>query len=145
MRFRQRHISFRRGRFFRGLPTAESDIKDITWLRRDGTERLPVHWADPRDRCLIFLVSGEAYGYHVTPEGEPESDDTFLVVLNAETEPTSITLPPPAFGRSWQTILDSAGAGFEPSGKRYAAADAIPLEPRSVLILIDRGEESAER
>ena len=51
---------FRRSRFFWGKPTPGTEIKDITWLKPDGTERSDGDWHLPGDRCLSFVLSGEA-------------------------------------------------------------------------------------
>ena len=84
---RREQIVFHRHRFFQRPGASESEIKDITWLRHDGRERGPEDWGDPEDHCLAYVLSGEAHGYHLTASGEPESDETFLAILNAHPEP----------------------------------------------------------
>jgi glycogen operon protein len=135
IRFRREHIVFHRNRFFQGLGTGESEIKDITWLRSDGRERGPEDWDDPEDRCLAYVLSGEAHGYHLTASGEPESDETFLAILNAHPEPVSFKLPPERFGTNWGRLLDTASEGrLHP--RTYKAGEKCPIEGRSLVLLM---------
>jgi isoamylase len=135
IRLRREHIVFHRHRFFQGLRTPESDIKDITWLHPDGRERHREDWDKPEDGCLGYVLSGEAYGYHLTASGEPEPDDTFLVILNAHPEPVSFTLPPEHFGERWERLVDTAVEG-PARPKTYEAGEACPVETRSVVLLV---------
>jgi hypothetical protein len=83
------------------------------------------------------VISGEAHGYHLAVTGEPESDDDFLLILNADPEPLVQTLPPPPNGETWETLLDTArGNATEPES--YKAGEAFTLEPRSLALLVRR-------
>lgn len=134
VRLRGDHRAFRRSRFFRGITGGATGTKDITWLRRDGAERTPADWGDPEDRCLACVVSGEADGYHVTPTGEPEPDDTFLVILDASREPQTLKLPAPALGASWRVVLDTAER-LTP-GTAYASDAELPLAAPCAVVLV---------
>jgi glycogen operon protein len=132
LRFRHDHIALHRHRFFQGLETGSSETKDITWLRADGMERGFDDWGDPDDRMLGFVLSGEAHGYHVTEGGEPEPDDTFLLLMNADHRAISCRLPDRSHGRAWQLLLDTAEAARE--GERVEAGEDIRLEARSLAL-----------
>src|SRR3546814_5814556 len=80
IRFRKSHIVFHRYRFFHGREIPGTEIKDITWFNPDGSEKSGDDWNDPSNRFVAFLLSGEAGLYHLTSFGEPEPDDSFLVV-----------------------------------------------------------------
>lgn len=90
---RREHIVFRRHRFFRGEPIPGTNVKDIVWWRADGTEMSAEDWADPCRRSIAFLISGEAGQYHLDPRGEGQTDDSFLVLLNAGGEAVEYALP----------------------------------------------------
>jgi glycogen operon protein len=131
IRLRRDHTVFRRHRFFHGLRTPESEIKDITWLLPEGRERRPEDWHDPEDRCLGCVLSGEAHEYHVTAFGEPEPDDTFLMILNAHSGPVAFTLPPARFGARWEGLIDTNVEGpLQP--RIYRAGEAFPAAGRSL-------------
>ncbi len=135
VRFRREHIVFHRHRFFRGTEVSEGGVKDIAWLRPDGKERHQEDWGDPGDRCLAFLLSGEAYGYHLTASGEPEPDDAFLVVASAHPEPISFTLPQPRPGDVWLGVLDTA-CGFLEDRPHFKGGEVIRIGPRSLVVFV---------
>jgi glycogen operon protein len=135
VQLRAEHRVFRRQRFFRGLRNAGSPAKDITWLRRDGAERTAADWADPEDRCLAFVVSGDADGYHLTETGEPEPDDSFLVVLDASREAGTLTLPSAAHGASWRVVLDTGGASAP--GTELVAGTAVSVAAPCVVVFVE--------
>ncbi|HSA81087.1 MAG TPA: glycogen debranching protein GlgX, partial [Geminicoccaceae bacterium] len=149
IRLRSEHIVFRRGRFFQGALIPGTDVKDVTWLRADGEEMTQGDWASPATRTLCLLLSGEAGLMHLTARGEKETDDTFLLIVNASHEEASQQLPATRDGAGWQTLIDSAidplaepglegGGGRPGSGERFAAGQDIGLAPRSSKLLIQR-------
>jgi glycogen operon protein len=133
VRFRRRHIVFHRHRFFQGLVSTDGGIKDITWLRADGAEMTDEDWADPERRWLSF---------HVTALGEPEPDDTFLVVLNAGETALAYRLPPENYASGWRTILDTSDVA--PEEGRHEAAGSIEVTARSLRLLVGEQPEAGE-
>jgi glycogen operon protein len=133
VQLRADHRVFRRQRFFRGIGGAGAS-KDIAWLRRDGAERGPGDWGDPDDRCLAFVVSGEADGYHLTEAGEPEPDDTFLVVLEATRAEGSLVLPAEPADAAWRVVLDTAEQHV--AGSDFPAGAKLPLAGPCVVVLV---------
>ncbi len=135
IRLRRAHIALHRHRFFQGVRGKPGASKDITWLRADGGEMDEADWHDGDGRRLACVISGAAHDYHMTASGEPESDDDFLVILNADAEPVAQTLPPAAFGEHWQTLLDTARpAAALPAIHR--AGTPYALEARSLVLLV---------
>jgi glycogen operon protein len=135
IRIRREHIVFHRHRFFQGPQAAGNGVKDIAWLRPDGQERGPEEWSDPEDRCLAYILCGEAHGYHLTASGEPEGDETFLAILNANAEPVSFQLPPEQLGKRWARLLDTT-AELRPHPQSYEAGDTYRVEGRSLVLLM---------
>jgi glycogen operon protein len=152
IRLRSDHIVFHRGRFFQGGTIPGTDVKDVTWLRADGEEMTEGDWADAEARMLCLLLSGEAGLMHLTERGEKETDDTFLLIVNAAHEQASQKLPATRDGAGWQTLIDSAldpradpglDAGNDQvrSGERFEAGQEIGLAARSSKLLIQRSAD----
>jgi glycogen operon protein len=131
--FRRQHIAFHRHRFFRGRDSP-SEAKDITWLRSDGSERDHSDWEDPEHRTLAFVLNGDALGYHLTHAGEPEVDDTFLVLLNGNHHPDEFQLPDERFGRVWRRVLSSDPMGA--AGERVKARERHSIGAATVDLFV---------
>ncbi len=138
--FRRSHIAFHRHRFFRGDPTP-AGIKDVTWLRADGGERGSDGWEDPGDRSLAFVLSGQAGGYHLTAGGEPEGDDSFLVVMNAAPEALEFRLPGEEFGRAWRRLIATDPHAGE--GEVLKATESFLVGGRSLELFVECGDAAA--
>jgi glycogen operon protein len=142
IRLRRVHIGLHRHRFFRGVPSRHSGIEDIAWLRSDGRPMAQQDWQDPATRSLGFVLSGEAMGYHLTSAGEPEPDDTFLVILNGHHEPMRYSMPSERFGALWSVLVDTSAPDTR-RGETFKAGEACPVAARSLLLLVRRNERSA--
>jgi glycogen operon protein len=59
-RLRRRHPVLRRRSFFRGAPISAGGVKDVTWLRPDGSEYEHDDWNQPDAHVLGMLIPGEA-------------------------------------------------------------------------------------
>jgi len=124
---RRRHPSFRRRSFFRGKPEDERDSKDVVWLRPDGPEMIPADWEGEHVRCLGMLFSGTGL-IDVGPRGESQSDDDFLLLLNAYHESVPFTLPAREGG--WVRVVDTA----EDDAAAPTPPGAYPLRGRSLAL-----------
>jgi glycogen operon protein len=134
--FRRNHVVFRRGRFFRGRPTPGTDIKDITWLKPDGNERTEDDWHSPGDKCLSFILSGEAGQYHLTLAGEAEPDDTFFVIMNAAAEPIDHMMPAIASQGSWKLVVDTNDARGTGDERSLAPRQVFSIGPHSLAVFV---------
>ena len=108
IQLRRAHIVFHRSRFFQGEVIPGTEVKDVTWLRPDGEEMTEAGLADGEARMLCLLLSGEAGLMHLTARGEQETDDTFLLILNAGHEAAGQRLPAGPDGVVWETLIDTA-------------------------------------
>jgi glycogen operon protein len=134
--FRKAHPLLRRRRFFEGLFLPGSDIKDLTWFKLDGTEVMDEEWADPEARSLAMRLAGEAIDER-DPQGEPISDETLLVLLNAYHEPLEFTLPPAdaAEHSTWELLLNTeTAAPPAPSGSFHRVGARFALAGRSLAL-----------
>ena len=130
---RRAHVVFRRTRFLEGTG-GHGGLPDVWWFRPDGRRMTIRDWDDPEGRALGLFLNGEGLP-EVTPRGEAERDDSFLLMFNAHFEPVSFRIPARRFGSRWQLELSTAEPALEPGSRSFAARDEIPLIPRSLLVL----------
>jgi glycogen operon protein len=136
---RRDHIVFHRYRFFYGQTIPGTDVKDVVWLRPDGTEMTEADWNDPVAKAIGIRVSGEAGLMHLTERGEQEPDDTFFLLVNASHEPATFHLPADLDESKCAVVVDtSAGAATE-TPQALEAGAGIELPPRSLRLLVQRG------
>ncbi len=136
---RRAHPAFRRRKFFDGAPRSADAVKDVTWLKPDGTEMTPEDWNDSNARCLAKLCAGNGISER-GPRGEVLLDDDFLLLFNAHHDEIAFTLPA-AQDRGWRLLLDTASQPLPPAADEMpvespAWSHAIyPLKPRSFVVL----------
>jgi glycogen operon protein len=130
---RRRHPSLRRGGFFQGRPADGSKLKDVTWLRDDGSEMTDETWFTPWNRSLGMLLDGETSD--LDAEARPITDDVILVLLNAFFEPVRFTLPPTKHGDRWRFVFDTARPQAAEGLESYGANEVYTLEARSMIML----------
>jgi len=129
---RRDHPVFRRRRFFSGELGGQ---RDISWLTPAGTEMTEADWRATYARSLAVLLNGEAIT-EAGPRGEANTDQSFLLLFNAYSEPVTFTLPATAGG--WQVVVDTA----EPVAGRtlrsapvLASASGRDVTGRAVVVL----------
>jgi isoamylase len=128
---RRDHPVFRRRRFFHGHPApTPEDTGDIVWLTPTGEEMTRSDWDAGYARSIGVYLNGDAIT-EPDPRGDPISDDRFLLLFNAGSEPITFTLPPAALAPGWDVVIDTT----QPGG---AAPAGPPLRPRSELKVANR-------
>ncbi len=136
IRLRHDHIVFHRNRFFHAQWITGTHIQDIVWLQPDGSEMTKAEWEDESLHALGFLIRGEAGEYHLTETGEPQPDDSFLVILNAAEKPVPWHLPPLSVGSGWQRLMDTDTDDGLGSGETYDDGDVYDVQPQSFVLLV---------
>ncbi|CAA7619817.1 glycogen debranching protein GlgX [Magnetospirillum sp. UT-4] len=134
IRLRRDHPVLRRPRFYKGSRMPGSAIKDITWVTPEGREMMDVDWTLPYTRSLGFLLGGESCARD-SRSGREETDDTFMIMLNAYTEIIFYTLPPPLLGKTWEVVVDTARTPPLITGEVCEAGSRFPLKPHSLAVL----------
>jgi isoamylase len=142
IKMRHDHPVFRRRNFFQGRPIRGSDIKDIHWIKPDGTEMNDREWAQDFARSLGVYLSGDALG-EVDARGRAIHDDNFLLLFNAHHEQLDFKLPNLCEGCAWQAVLDTHyHAGLDTDGS-FAGGDLYPLQGRTLALLRQRDPQES--
>jgi glycogen operon protein len=94
-------------------------------------------WKESSAQCLGMFLSGEGLG-ESGPRGEPVTDDNFLLIINANHEDVSFTLPTLAPQATWRAIVDTtwddlAQRSVQEGGTSYS------LKARSLALFIEHG------
>jgi glycogen operon protein len=142
---RRRHRVFSRPRFLRGEVLSEAGVKDITWIMPSGKEATTEDWNNPAGLALGYILSGAA-GEFFTPGGQRDMDDSFLVMMNAQSEELDFRFPVLASTMSWEPLVDTAeptGRAIEP--RLYGPGAIYRLQAQSFALFIDRAPRSASQ
>ena len=132
--FRREHPIFRRPKFFQGKPVPGGEARDVMWFNPGGSEMSVEEWTSPWVRCVGMLASGDAADIF-DAQGEPVTDDTFLLLINAHYEPIQFVLPGEEH-LDWDLILDtSAEDGFLKQPKKFSSGDDVDLAERACMLL----------
>jgi isoamylase len=132
--FRQAHPNLRRHKFFQGRPIRGSAIKDIAWVRADGSEMTDEEWSAGWMRTLGMRLDGDAMEV-VNEQGEHVTDDTLLILLNAHHEPVPFTLPAYVPDARWAPEFDTARPNLKVNEQVTPGGAPVTLAGRSLMLL----------
>lgn len=136
----QAHRVFRRRSFFQGRNIRGGGVKDITWVKPDGTEMTDTEWQQSFAQCLGLFLAGEGLDEY-DDRGRTIGDVDFLLLLNAHYEEILFTLPSSRSAR-WQIEVDTS---VEPDGRAQQPIfdqKVYPLQGRSLVLLRERAPEA---
>jgi isoamylase len=128
------HPVLRRRRFFQGRQIRGSRVKDLTWLAPDGTEMTDEQWQAPGVRTLAVQFAGDAIEER-GPRNERVTDDTLLVIFNADERPVAFTLPNHEASRRWEVVFDTVHAAFTAAHGEFDGGSVYRVAERSVVCL----------
>ncbi len=134
LRLRAEHPVFRRSAFLAGEGTQGSGAPDVWWFRPDGRRMTLADWARGDAFALGAFLNGSEIPTQ-TQDGEPITDESFIVLFNAWREPVTFVLPPARFGRRWAHELCTAEPELPPNGSTLAARAEVPLRGRALRVL----------
>lgn len=106
IQLRRNHPVFCRKRWFKGAPTNGSTVPDIAWFTPRGVGAEESFWNDARQKAITIFLAGDQLRSD-NEFGEPEHDDSFLMLINASDEMVQFTIPGIMGSRSCKLILTS--------------------------------------
>jgi isoamylase len=127
---RRDHPVFHRRRWFQGRPLRGT--ADIVWVKPDGTEMTEADWNEHHETCVGMFLNGEAIP-SPGPRGGHVVDRSFLLLINASSEPRKWTISGP-WGESWCTVLDTATYDPPTEEGEEVGGDILVTE-RSLVLL----------
>ncbi|GAA1855137.1 glycogen debranching protein GlgX [Microbacterium koreense] len=134
-RLRRDHPTFRRRRFFDGRPVRRAEgepIPDIVWLRPDGTVMQPEDWDSGFGLAIGVFLNGDGIRER-DRRGQALSDQHFIILFNAGTEPVDFTIPTAEYSPRWDVVIDTAGARAD--GPPLDPGGSVVLEAKSLMLL----------
>jgi isoamylase len=139
---RREHPVLRRRRWFQGHSIRGT--VDLGWFKPDGTEMSDEDWnSGPANAVGVFL-NGDAIT-DPDPRGQPVTDDSFLLLFNAQPDAIDWTLPK-QWGRRWEVVLDTADVGRDPASRREGnSCDSgltLPVTGRSLVVFLHRPDDA---
>jgi len=141
VRLRLDHPVFQRRRFFQGRRIHGSAVKDLSWLRPEGTEMTAEEWSNSFSRGLGLQLAGDAIE-EMNDDGLPITDDTFLILLNAQDQPVPFVLPTHE-GGTWEPVLDTRDWQPTIEGRQFKEGEPYPLEGHTLAVLRRHAKEPA--
>jgi isoamylase len=134
---RRDHPVFRRRRFFHGRPVegTHDELSDIAWFTPEGQEMTQRDWQAAHARSLVVFLNGNAIS-EPGPRGEPITDDSFLLMVNAAPRAQEFAVPV-NHGKQWRLVVDTERPDGVPpgTGEIIAAGDRLLLADRSLVVL----------
>jgi len=130
----------RRRSFFHGRPMGQSGVKDLSWIRSDGTEMSDRDWSNGQVQSFGMMIHGEASD-ETDDRGRPVQGDTLLVLFNGGAREERFTLPHLTVGGRWVTMVDTV----DPDQVRAVSGDTIVVRPSSLQLLRFGADRHAER
>jgi glycogen operon protein len=127
------HPTFRRSRFLTGTEHRGTGLPDARWFRPDGRRMTNADWQDGELALGLFLNGREIRD--VGERGQEVTDDTFLLLFNANREDRSFVLPRRRFGREWTLELSTAEPFLEAGAVDYGAGAELTLRRLSIVVL----------
>lgn len=134
IRFCNDHPTFRRRRWFQGLPVTGSEVKDIIWFLPDGSHVPDQAWKDDMAKTFGVYLNGKGIRC-VNWEGQRITDDSFLIIFNSDENAVEFTLPSSECGEQWRIIIDTNKGYISDEGEDFKAGHSVNLSERSVIVL----------
>lgn len=138
---RQSNPALTRRYFFRGMPQATGELKDVTWLHPEGWELRADDWSDPALRTLAMRLDGGAI-QEIDNMGNPIEPASVLLIFHADEEPVQFTLPLVERGEElshWVALLSTDSPDGSVSLKAKAG-DTIDVPARTVMVFLPSTE-----
>jgi isoamylase len=134
IKFCKDHPSFRRRRWFQGLPVRGSQIEDIRWYLPEGDLIAEDHWESDLAKSMGVYLNGK--GIRCENEmGVRVTDDSFYLIFNAHDQPLEYVLPSERCSRGWHKVIDTSDGFIGEDDYEFAQGSSVCVQGRSVLVL----------
>jgi glycogen operon protein len=132
LKLRRDQPVFRRRRFFQGRPIHGADVKDLYWLKPDGTEMGEGDWQANHVQCLGMALPGNQIE-ETDARGEPIAGDSFVILFNARPDTVGFRLGARHRDLHWVCVFDTA----QPDAveRRFAHMETYLMDGRSLVVL----------
>jgi len=125
---------FRRRHFFQGRAIHGTDIKDLYWIRPNGTEMSEQDWSSPNVRCIGMGLLGDQI-VECDERGQRVRGDSFLILMNAGDEAVPFHLGARQRQVAWTLVLDTFQDSQSSQPQIFAHMAEYPLQSRSIAVL----------
>jgi glycogen operon protein len=120
---------FKRRKFFDGVPVDGTTLKDLYWVKPDGTEMWDDDWYSDAQAIGAGLVGDQIE--EVDRQGNRIVGPSLAMLLNASDEPV-VFLSPPGADAVWELLVDTARPDV--TGTSLDHDDSYTLAPRSLVL-----------
>ncbi len=130
------HPVLRRRRFFQGRRIRGSSVKDLTWYGPEGHEMTDEQWGASGIHTIGVRLAGDAIDER-DERGRSVTDDTILVILNADERDVGFRLPNHA-GRPWHLAVDTVSGSVPPEEPPavHEGGTILEVSGRSAVVLL---------
>ena len=126
------HPLFRRRRWFQGRPLHGAGVSDIVWFRPDGEEMSDEDWRQDSAQSFAVFLNGDELR-ELDEDGQPITDDSFLLLFNAHYEPIEFTIPGHSYAREWHIAIDTTAAQSA-TRQTIAGGGKLTVTERSLVV-----------
>ena len=126
---RHRYAVLRSGRYLNGEFNDALELRDVTWLRPDGTPMQQHDW--DTGLCFGMLLDGRAQRTGIRRRGQ---EATLILLLNGGPDPVAFTLPAANGGGAWELLLDTSDPARE--GHIFGVSESHNIDSRSLKLLL---------
>ncbi|KAA6440683.1 glycogen debranching protein GlgX [Dyadobacter flavalbus] len=134
IRFIKKHPSFRRRRWFQGLPVTGAGRDDIMWFMPDGSQMTEENWQHDMAKSLSVYLNGKGIRC-VNYDGERIYDDSFFIIFNAHEDAYKYTLPVDVNDNAWHKVIDTSDGFLGEDEQEFKPGENIEVQARSVMVL----------
>ena len=137
VKLRLTHPNLHRRKFFQDRTIRNSVVRDIAWYSADGNEMPEQAWTTEWTRSLGLMLNGKTLQVS-DDDGNPLTDDSFLILVNAFHEGVEFTLPPVPNGSPWCLVMDTEN--IDDPFKNVKVGGKAIVGPRSMMVFSDSKE-----
>ena len=134
IRLRLAHPNLHRRKFFQDRQIRGSVVRDIAWYNTTGEEFSDENWGADWNRSLGLMLNGKTLNVS-DEDGNPVTDDSFLILINAYHEGVEFTIPPPPNGSPWKFVMKTEN--IEDPFAQEKLGEKVIVGGRSLVLLSD--------